>query len=50
MNNECNCNQGRSCDCVTDYVFDGLFTLGFRSTVLAVGGIVGFLVGYLVGE
>jgi hypothetical protein len=44
-----NCNQGRSCDCVT-YVFDGLFTLGFMVTVLAVGGIVGFLVGYLVGE
>ena len=51
MSAECNgnCNQGRSCDCVT-YVFDGLFTLGFMVTVLAVGGIVGFLVGYLVGE
>ena len=52
MSAECsgNCNQGRRCDCVTDYVFDGLFTLGFMVTVLAAGGIVGFLVGYLVGE
>jgi hypothetical protein len=41
-----NCNQGRSCDCV----FDGLFTLGFFLTVLAVGGIVGFLVGFWMGE
>ena len=48
MTNECNgnCNQGRQCDCV----FDGLFTLGFMVAVLAVGGIVGFLIGYLVGE
>ena len=48
MNNECNgnCNQGRQCDCV----FDGFFTLGFLSAVLAVGGIVGFLVGFWMGE
>ena len=45
-----NCNQGRSCDCVTDYVFDSLFTLGFLVTVLTIGGIIGFLVCYLVGE
>ena len=45
-----NCNQGRKCDCVTDYVFDGLFTLGFFLTVLAAGGIVGFLVGFWMGE
>jgi hypothetical protein len=48
MNNGCNgnCNQGRQCDCV----FNGLFTLGFLSAVLAVGVIVGFLVDFLVGE
>jgi hypothetical protein len=49
MTNECNgnCNQGRSCDCVA---FDSFFTLPFLLAVLAVGGVIGFLIGYLVGE
>ena len=45
-----NCDQGRRCDCLTSDVFDGLFTLGFAMAMLAAGGIIGFLVGFLVGE
>ena len=45
-----NCDQGRRCDCLTSDVFDGLITLGFAAAMLAAGGVIGFLVGFLVGE
>jgi hypothetical protein len=35
---------------VTSDFLDGLITLGFAVAMLAAGGVIGFLVGFLVGE
>jgi len=45
-----NCDQGRDCSCATEESFlaDGLFTLGFALTMLAFGGILGFIAGSMM--